>query len=415
MSIFILDHGAVADGVTLAHRAINAAIEQCARRGGGTVSVPAGRYLCGTIHLRSGVLLELCAGARIVGTPDLTQYRPPEKAEGKPGSPWHRALVLAEEVSETGIVGAGVLDGDKVRDVRGEEGMRGPHTVVTSGSSNLVFDGITVVDSANYAFLALEGDDLEFRNLIVKGGWDGVHVRGIKGRDCRRIRIAHCDFQTGDDAVAGRYWDEFLISNCRINSSCNGVRLIGPATGLTVEGCFFHGPGFHPHITQNRHNMLAGILLQPGSWDATEGALDRVLLANNTMRDVQCALAVYLKPGNVGGALWVENLKAVGVYGAACSFESWAEEPLDRVSLRDVAVDYAAQAAVEAPVPDADLPHVGIRSLPGWGLYARRVRRLLLDNVRFSIARTDPRPCAAFHDVAGVERRSCDMPFVETP
>ena len=61
--------GATGDGKTLDSPAINRAIEAAAQAGGGTVLVPAGTYLSGSIHLRSNIHLQLEAGAIILGAP----------------------------------------------------------------------------------------------------------------------------------------------------------------------------------------------------------------------------------------------------------------------------------------------------------------------------------------------------------
>jgi polygalacturonase len=61
--------GAKGDGKQLDHRAINRAIEYCAAKGGGTVFLPSGTYLCGSIHLKSNINLYLDAGAIIKGVP----------------------------------------------------------------------------------------------------------------------------------------------------------------------------------------------------------------------------------------------------------------------------------------------------------------------------------------------------------
>src|ERR1019366_7110062 len=49
--------GAKGDGKTLDHQAINRAIAAAANMGGGTVVVPPGIYLCGSIHLQSNIHL----------------------------------------------------------------------------------------------------------------------------------------------------------------------------------------------------------------------------------------------------------------------------------------------------------------------------------------------------------------------
>src|SRR4029079_16913440 len=70
--------GAVGDLKTLDTKAINAAIEACSSAGGGQVRLSPGRYLSGTVKLRSHVTIYLDAGDRLVGTPDLTQYEQPK-------------------------------------------------------------------------------------------------------------------------------------------------------------------------------------------------------------------------------------------------------------------------------------------------------------------------------------------------
>jgi hypothetical protein len=49
LEVSVLSYGAVGDGETMTSKAIQAAIDDCHARGGGTVIVPAGNYVCGTI------------------------------------------------------------------------------------------------------------------------------------------------------------------------------------------------------------------------------------------------------------------------------------------------------------------------------------------------------------------------------
>ena len=60
---WITEYGAVADGVTNCAAAIQAAVDAAAQAGGGRVMVPAGRFLSGSVMLRSHVELHLCSGA----------------------------------------------------------------------------------------------------------------------------------------------------------------------------------------------------------------------------------------------------------------------------------------------------------------------------------------------------------------
>ena len=57
--------GAKGDGKTLDTPAFNNAIAAAGKAGGGTVEVPAGTYLCTSIHLQSNITLYLDQGATI--------------------------------------------------------------------------------------------------------------------------------------------------------------------------------------------------------------------------------------------------------------------------------------------------------------------------------------------------------------
>lgn len=70
----VRDFGAKPDGTTLCTKAIQAAIDKCAAEGGGTVYFPPGRFLTGTLFMKSGVTLRLDNGSTRFGSPDLAQY-----------------------------------------------------------------------------------------------------------------------------------------------------------------------------------------------------------------------------------------------------------------------------------------------------------------------------------------------------
>lgn len=391
----IRDFGAVGDGKTLDTQAINKAIEECAAAGGGQILLPPGKYLSGTVHLKSNVTLFLEAGATLVGTTDLNQYQHPRIPDYMPEAKWgkwHRALILGDGLEDIAIAGQGVIDGNKVFDPTGEERMRGPHTFLFVNCRKVAVRDVSFVDSANYAILFHVSSQVEVRNVKFTGGWDGVHFRGAPDHPCRDVSIIDCQFFTGDDSIAGRYWENTLISDCIVNSSCNGIRLIGPATHLIIHNCLFYGPGVHPHRSSDRHNMLAGINLQPGGWDATKGTLDDVMISDITMHNVSTPFHFTLKSGNTAGNIVVNRVTATGVYRAASAIESWAQTKFTNVVFRDVTVEYKGGGTLEDAHRTVKSPGVDARPLPAWGFHARNVQNLQLDNVRLRFEKEDLRP-----------------------
>lgn len=391
----VRDFGAVGDGATLDTSAINAAMEACSKSGGGLVQIPPGRFVSGTIHLRSHVTLALSAGAELVGTTNLSQYEAPKVPSFMPEAKWgkwHRALIVGEGLEDAAIIGPGRIDGNKVFDPDGEEHQRGPHTIAFINCRGFAMRDLEILDSANYAVFFQASDDVELHNLRITGGWDGIHFRGAPGHWCHNVNIIGCQFATGDDSIAGRYWDNVVISACMLNSSCNGIRLIGPATHLIVNDCLFYGPGTRRHRTSTRANMLSGIVLQPGAWDKTEGLLDDVFISHNTMRAVASPVTVWTKPGNPVGRVTISGLDATGVYRAALSVESWSDLPITNLVVRGARIEYAGGGKAEQATQPVRPPGVDVRPLPSWGVFARNVEQLTLEDVRLSLANDDMRP-----------------------
>ena len=113
----VRDYGAVGDGKTLDSPAINRAIEECSKAGGGTVCLPAGTYLSGSIHLTSNINLLIDAGATILGAPqDMKAYDPAEPFEGPAYQDgghtyFHNSLIWGENLTNVSITGQGMING----------------------------------------------------------------------------------------------------------------------------------------------------------------------------------------------------------------------------------------------------------------------------------------------------------------
>lgn len=436
----VREFGAAGDGKTLDTAAINAAVEACVkagRSGGSVVRVPAGKYLTGTVRLRSDVTLELDAGAELIGTRDLSRYEhftpPPDTPLVGGRVQWHRALVLGDGVENVVITGRGVINGNDVTDRDGEEGVRGPHAMLLGRAKNVTVRDVTIRNAGNYGVLFEFASGVDVRGVKITGGYDGVHLRGWRGRPCRQVSITDCEFYTGDDCVAGWYWDDVVVSRCVMNSASNGLRLFGPARKVIVHDCLMFGPGRYPWRTlglPNRRNMAAGVCIQPSAWGETPGEVDDVRVSDVTMRDVGTPVHVANKPPSTIGRVSVDRLTATGVYRAAMSVESWATEPVGRFDLRDVMVEFvggfgpilsdpaeAAVALMTAQMNPADVkaPGVNARPLPCWGLYGRNVGVLNLSDVKLNLQTKDKRPGVIVNGVKELLLDGVRLPKGATP
>ncbi|UZQ86492.1 hypothetical protein ODU73_000942 [Thermoclostridium stercorarium] len=70
----ITDFGAVPDGKTLCTEAFKKAVKKCEEAGGGTIYVPAGKFLTGPIHLVSNTNLHIDAGAVLLFSQNIEDY-----------------------------------------------------------------------------------------------------------------------------------------------------------------------------------------------------------------------------------------------------------------------------------------------------------------------------------------------------
>ena len=381
--------------------AINRAIEECASKGGGTVEVPGGEFTTGTVFLKSGVTLRLGDGAVLKGSPRLADYSPLRtdadlsKYESGQGTvnynsatdpQWSLAMIFAVGVDNAGIVGRGCIDGADVRNPLGEERMRGPHTILLAGCRNVRFEGFSVKRSANYAFLGYKLSKATFSRLRIEGGWDGIHIRGGKN-----VRISQCEMHTGDDAIAGGYWENMVINGCTLNSSCNGIRMIMPSVGVEVSDCDIYGPGQFEHITSHRTNSEAGINLEPGAWGKAPGRMDRIRILRNRMDRVLTPLSVTLGNDNTLGKITVEDLVARGTTRMALSVKSWGKAPTDRVVMRRCELEFDG---IDDPALPAWFDTHSTSEwpvFPCWGMYFRNVGCVDVKDVTLSVKGKDYR------------------------
>jgi hypothetical protein len=237
-SFDVRDYGARGDGEALDTGAVQAALDAAGARGGRVV-VPPGRYLCGTIELRSHTTLDLQPNAVIAGSPDLGHYVKRSWGHHKDITPWH--LVLAEDVENIAIIGEGVIDGRGPAFWEPERPTPWtfwrPRMERVSPMVELVrcrdvrVENVTLRDSAGWHLHLHDCDGARLRGLVIRGSLFGPNGDGIDLSGCRGVTVSDCDISCGDDAIAlkttefSRSCEDIVITNCVLETSCVAVRL----------------------------------------------------------------------------------------------------------------------------------------------------------------------------------------------
>jgi polygalacturonase len=234
----VRDYGAKGDGTTKDTAALQRAIDDCASKGGGVVSVPAGTYLSAPIVLRSNIRLELEKGATLLGSPDHDDY--PATREFR--APGRQSLVSAINAEHVAIVGEGTIDGNgetwwqeartfKDAGVLGSEHTR-PRLVVFDHCKHVRMEGVTVQNSPMWQIVPYYSDDVTVRNVRVLAPAHSPNTDAVDPFSSSRVVIDHLYADVGDDNIA--------IKSGAINSPGPD----SPSRDITITDCtFLHGHG----------------------------------------------------------------------------------------------------------------------------------------------------------------------------
>ena len=237
-------HGARGDGASMDTAAIQRAIDACAASGGGTVYFPPGRYVSGTLILRSHVTLHLEAGAVLLGSKSLADYPSTiPKLRSYADIYTERSLLYAENLDNIAIHGRGTIDGQGAA-FHGEYKVR-PFLIRMVDCRDISIRDIRLRDAAMWALHLLACDDVAI---------DGVSLRsrvnpnndGIDVDSCRRVRISNCEISTIDDNIVfksctDRPCQEIAVVNCVLSTDCSALKLGTESNGgfedIAISNC----------------------------------------------------------------------------------------------------------------------------------------------------------------------------------
>ena len=231
-------YGAKGDGQSKDTAAIQAAIDACVKKGGGTVVLSAGTYLSAPIVLKSGITLRLEKGATLLGSPDMKDYR--EKTEFH--APGLQSLVSATDASNVSITGDGVIDGagetwwEAARAIKNSGAMGSDHPrprlVVFDHCRHVLVEGVTIQNSPMWQLVPYYSDDVTIRNIKILAPARSPNTDAIDPFSSSNVHIEHVYADVGDDDIA--------IKSGMPNSPGPDA----PSRDITITDCtFLHGHG----------------------------------------------------------------------------------------------------------------------------------------------------------------------------
>ena len=265
--------GAVGDGVAKDTAAIQRAIDAAEKAGGGTVELPAGTYLSGSLFLKDNVDFHVCAGATLKGSPDKADYNPPDICQQNPVWPSESSFgahfLLCIEKRNVTVRGPGTIDGNSMafivnpatgkewayseRLVHGDQSKipwRPSQMLYFVESSNLRVQDLSLVDAPYWSCFFHGCTSVTARGLDIRNRRRPVHTHNGDGIDvdsCQFVTISDCRIDTADDSITLRASGKLLkkpqdcayvtVANCVLASSCNAVR-IGVGEGVVHDATF---------------------------------------------------------------------------------------------------------------------------------------------------------------------------------
>jgi len=436
--------GIKSNGTTLNTRSIQKGIDFVSENGGGRLVFYVGRYLTGTIHLKSNVTIQLEEGAILVGSTNPFDY--------EFLSNW-TALIFAHDQKNIGITGKGVIDGqgfivannlvdlihkgvikDPLKYDRPWEGRR-PMNIYFKGCQNVHISGITLKDpgSWNQTYDQCKNVTIDRISVDSKSYWnnDGVDIV-----DCDSVKVTNSYFDAADDGIclkshsADFICQNVYIHNNTIRTSANGIKFGTASLG-----------GFRNIKIIN--NLVFDTYRSAITFAAVDGGVVENIVVDS-LRSINTGNVIFLRIGErrAGKKGRMNNVSISNVYAevpatkpdAGYNYEGPVEDLprnpspssivgmpdalIENISLKNIEIHYPgggnpsyAKVGLDeldkVPEMAASYPEFSMfKELPAWGFYIRHTKGLTFENVKLFCEKKDYRTAVVLDDVKGAIFRS---------
>ncbi|HEY1790870.1 MAG TPA: glycoside hydrolase family 28 protein [Verrucomicrobiae bacterium] len=280
----VRDYGAKGDGVTPDTAAIQKALNDCGKAGGGIVRFPAGTYLSQPISLRSKTTVEVDPGATLLASTNQNDFM-------KDPGVWYQSkgnnfipFIRGSDLTDVTFTGGGTIDGsgsvwwgeaEKAREKVSGYTLPRPNLIVLERCRKVRLENITLQNSPKFNFGPDECEDVVVTNVTILNPARSANTDGIDPSNCKGVFITKCRIDTGDDNIA-------------IKSGRREPGREFACEDITVTDCtFLHG-----------HGMSIG--------SETSGGVGNVLVKNCVFEDTENGIRIKSQRGKGGR---VENIR----------------------------------------------------------------------------------------------------------
>ena len=460
----VTQYGAVPDGKTLNTQALQKAIDAAFKNKGGVVVFPKGKFLSGSIVMKSNVSLYFEEDAVLLGSTNPKDYVNMAFA-GRPDSPKkddnsQLALILAHKANNIAIKGKGTIDGQglqlalnidslhhagvaidpkySLRRNRPNETMR-PKLFRFSQCDSVLIEGLKVGEASCWGLSFELCSNLTLNNLTIvnRSYWNND---GIDITDCKNVKVTNCDINAADDGIClksyypGYYNDSIYIANCTIRSSASAIKF-----GTASFG------GFKNVIIKDikvYDTFRSAIAIE-----SVDGAIiENIDVSNIDAVNTGNAIFIRLgqrsgdKPGSIKNVS-LKNIKVQVPFGRPDSnydlrgpevdffhnpfpssivgLEGYA---IENVVLENIEINYPGRASKgmayiplsrlnQVPEAAKDYPEFSMfGELPAYGCYVRHVNGISMKNIKLTLDETDFRPAFVFDDVKDIQMEEITVP-----
>ena len=401
----VKDFHAMGDGIALDTAPIQHAIDAASSIGGGVVWFGPGRYITGTLLLKTGVTLDLAHDATLLGSTDPSDYRLLEPFVDAVGAARGYALIGCVDVHNVGITGAGVIDGrGAALQASGSKGPSArPFLLLCLRSTAVAIEGISLVNSSAWTMHVFQCSDVTVSHIRIRSvglaNNDGIDIDSSQ-----RVHVEGCSIETGDDAIclkttSSRPCKQITIKGCTMTTRCAafkiGTESAGDFSAIRVSDCHVveANLGAIKILSVDGANIHDVLVERMQVDDADTPIFLRLGARGRTFRPEDVARP----PGTLSNVvirdMAVKHARRIGIL-----ISGIPGHVIEDVTLEQIAIAMSGELETQLPPQPAENPsaYPEVRmfggNLPAFGIYGRHLRGLRMRQVAIAGIAGDTRP-----------------------